>query len=149
MTLQQHSKIWCQLIHLEHQINVRLTVISQLRGPLLVWKLHRKGFLAELLFPTTSSVFPLALVLNWMSDLYPKEAPHILPMQLDKSLDGHHAVPWQRVLALSILELMTHLDNRLTVQMQALSRKHRLSLGSTFHIVIRLEVTSMNVNATE
>ena len=78
-----------------------------------------------------------------------KESPYVFLMQLDISSDGHHAVPWQRVLALSILELMTHLDNRLTVQMQALSRKLRPSLRSTFHIEIWLEVTSMNVNATE
>ena len=78
-----------------------------------------------------------------------QESPYVFPMQLDISSDGHHAAPWQRVLALSILELMTHLDTRLTVQMQALCRKLRPSLGSTFHIVSRLVVRSMNVNATE
>ena len=57
-------------IYLEHQIDGWLTVISQLRGPLLGRKLRQKGFLAELRFPTISSVFPPALVLNCMSDLY-------------------------------------------------------------------------------
>src|ERR1700690_3788968 len=70
-------------------------------------------------------------------------------MQLDISSDGHHAVPWQHVLAPSILELMTHLDTWLTLQMQALCRKLRPWLGSTFHIASRLIVISMNVNTTE
>jgi hypothetical protein len=70
-------------------------------------------------------------------------------MQLDISSDGHHAVPWQHVLAPSILELMMHLDTWLTLQMQALCRKLRPSLGSTFHIASRLIVISMNVNTTE
>src|ERR1700680_3059648 len=69
-------------------------------------------------------------------------------MQLNISSDGHHAVPWQHVLAPSILELMTHLDTWLTLQMQALCRKLRPSLRSTFHIVSQLMVISTNVNTT-
>src|ERR1700721_428098 len=78
-----------------------------------------------------------------------KESPYVFPMQLDISSDGHHAVPWQRVLALSILELMTHLDTWLTLQMQALCRKLGPLLGSTFNIASRLIIISMNVNTTE
>ena len=78
-----------------------------------------------------------------------KQRPHVFPMRHHKSSDGLRAVPWQHVLALSILELMMHLDSWLTAQMQVSSWQLRPLLGATSRIVRHLQIRLIQVDGAD